>query len=337
MYAAEDFSAAPILADALQDAGCDSDDLLNHLRDATRRTSAGAGRSIWCWVRLTRGTAGESFRSSGAGREADNGRVDARPATTGPGRRAPAGAALALALAGFAAAGGCADARFLRRACPPPPDPQSAAERPAPTAEYRVGCPDVVEVAFSDHPDWDAVAVVDVDGRLPLARPGSVTADGRTLAELRDDLAALAGCAPDRVHVSLAAARSARVVVYGPIRGRARVVPFQGPEPVLTFLKRVGGLPPGSKLNQVYVVRPNVALAARPQVFRVNVGAVLIDGDSRNDVILQASDQVYVGETRQSSLSRLLPDWLGTAYRRFTGLLPDDWWPFSKPAHGEPR
>ena len=33
MYAAHEFSAAPILADALQDAGCDSDDLLNHLRD----------------------------------------------------------------------------------------------------------------------------------------------------------------------------------------------------------------------------------------------------------------------------------------------------------------
>ncbi|MCE9564022.1 MAG: hypothetical protein K8U57_18420 [Planctomycetes bacterium] len=32
MYSSRDFSAMPILADALQDAGCDSDDLLNHLR-----------------------------------------------------------------------------------------------------------------------------------------------------------------------------------------------------------------------------------------------------------------------------------------------------------------
>lgn len=33
MYDAREFSAAPILADALQDAGCDADELLAHLRD----------------------------------------------------------------------------------------------------------------------------------------------------------------------------------------------------------------------------------------------------------------------------------------------------------------
>ncbi len=43
MYDAREFSAAPILADALQDAGCDSDDLLNHLRD----TSATHVRGCW--------------------------------------------------------------------------------------------------------------------------------------------------------------------------------------------------------------------------------------------------------------------------------------------------
>jgi hypothetical protein len=32
MYEARDFSAMPILADALQDAGCDNDDILNHCR-----------------------------------------------------------------------------------------------------------------------------------------------------------------------------------------------------------------------------------------------------------------------------------------------------------------
>ena len=253
--------------------------------------------------------------------------MDVRIATAGPTRRAWARGVFALALL---SAAGCGDARFLRHTCPPPPDAKVAAERPAPVAAYQVGCPDVLDISFLDHPDWDSVVVVDVDGQLPLERPGGVRADGRTLAEIRADLAARAGCSPERVMVSLAAARSAHVVVYGPIRGRARIVPYQGPEPVLDFLKRVGGLPPGSKLNQVYVIRPNVALAARPQVFRVDVPAVLVDGDQRTNVRLQGDDQVYIGETKQSSLSRLLPDRVGTAYRRVTGLLPDDWWPFTK-------
>ena len=44
MYESRDFSAMPILADALQDAGCDSDDILNHCRDAAQVHVRG------CWV-----------------------------------------------------------------------------------------------------------------------------------------------------------------------------------------------------------------------------------------------------------------------------------------------
>jgi len=43
MYDSRDFSAMPILADALQDAGCDSDDILAHCR--------GDGPHVrGCWV-----------------------------------------------------------------------------------------------------------------------------------------------------------------------------------------------------------------------------------------------------------------------------------------------
>ena len=44
MYESRDFSAMPILADALQDAGCDSEDVLNHCRDANQVHVRG------CWV-----------------------------------------------------------------------------------------------------------------------------------------------------------------------------------------------------------------------------------------------------------------------------------------------
>ena len=44
MYEAREFGAMPILADALQDAGCDNDDILNHCRDARQTHVRG------CWV-----------------------------------------------------------------------------------------------------------------------------------------------------------------------------------------------------------------------------------------------------------------------------------------------
>ena len=44
MYEGRDFGAMPILADALQDAGCDSAEVLSHCRDATAAHVRG------CWV-----------------------------------------------------------------------------------------------------------------------------------------------------------------------------------------------------------------------------------------------------------------------------------------------
>jgi hypothetical protein len=44
MYGSRDFGAMPILADALQDAGCDNGAILSHCRDATLTHVRG------CWV-----------------------------------------------------------------------------------------------------------------------------------------------------------------------------------------------------------------------------------------------------------------------------------------------
>ena len=166
---------------------------------------------------------------------------------------------------------GCAEHEFLARKCPQPLDPQAAAAAPAPDAAYHIGCPDVLDVSFTDFPGWDSLVAVDLDGRLPLQSPGSPRAEGRTLDDVRNGARRMASVPPERVSVQLAAPRSSRIYLHGPIRGRTRMVPYQGPEPVIDFLKRVGGLPPGSKLNQVYVVRPNIASGGRAEVFRVDV------------------------------------------------------------------
>jgi polysaccharide export outer membrane protein len=231
---------------------------------------------------------------------------------------------------------GCSDCKFLAEKCPPPPDPQSAAETPSPDSAYLIGCPDVLEITFLDYPQWNVLASVDLDGRIPLEFPGNPRVEGRKLDDVQNELARLAGVSPERVSVRLVAAQCSRIYLHGPIRGRTRIVPYQGPETVIDFLKRVGGLPPGSKLSQVYVVRPNVAEGERTEVFRVDVQRVLIDNVQTTNVKLKPSDQVYVGETRGSVFARILPDWLSPLYRDLVGLLPDDWWPRNRSRIREP-
>ncbi len=230
--------------------------------------------------------------------------------------------AVALLLAG------CADARVFRG--PPGAVPAgSPADATVGAAAYQVGCGDVLEVTFADRPEWDCLASVGIDGRLPLGPAGSPLAEGATPEEVRAAVAELTQLNPAGVRVRLADPRAGRVYLSGPEAGRQRAEPYRGPEPVVAFLWRVGAMKQGcSDLRGVYVVRPNVAAGRRPEVFRVDVEAVVLDGDHRTDVVLRPSDQVYVGETRRSSFSRLLPEWLRPLYRKVVGMLPPDGWPW---------
>lgn len=218
-----------------------------------------------------------------------------------------------VAILAAVALAGCADTRPIRL---PPPGPVPAA--------YRLGCPDVVEVSFAGRPEWDSVASVDVDGGLPLGDPGKPRVVGMTAAEVRDLIARLTDTDPARITVTVADTRAGHVYVAGPDNGRLRPVPYRGPEPVLDFLTRVGAIRPHcTELNDVYVVRPNVAAGVPAEVFHVDVEAVLFDGDAATNVTLRPSDQVYIGETRRSSFARLLPDWLRPFYQQLVGLLPE--------------
>jgi hypothetical protein len=218
---------------------------------------------------------------------------------------------------------GCADARVFRG----PPEVVRAGSRPDVPA-YRVGCADVLEVTFADRPEWDCLAAVGLDGRLTLAA-GSPLVEGGTVEQARAAVANATGLELESVAVRLAGPRSGRVYVHGPEAGRERAVAYRGPESAVQFLWRVGAIKQGSTdLRDVYVVRPNVAAGGQPEVLKVDVEAAAVAGTAGADVVLWPSDQVYVGETRRSRFSRLLPDWFKPLYRKLVGLFPPDGWPW---------
>ena len=195
---------------------------------------------------------------------------------------------------------------------------------------YRVGCPDVLLITFTSRPDWDSLSSVDVDGTLPLPESlGRQRVQGKTLDEIRDALAQAGQMKPESISVTLADARSSRIYVTGPVNATTRSVAYRGSEPVLELLVRIGAIQSNeSNLNRVYVVRPNVAAGEKADVFHVDVDAVVLDGEQKTNIAVLPGDQIYVGETRRSSFSRLLPAWARPYYRKLVGLLPSDsqWW-----------
>lgn len=221
---------------------------------------------------------------------------------------------------------GCSDARLFHR---PESLSESYVDCACNEAVYRLGCPDVLEVRFAEHPEWDSVASIDLDGALPLGPAGRAVVSGLSLDQARERVAKAARVEPEDVSLRVLDTRSGRIYLSGPENNLQRVFPYRGPEPVIDFLWRVGAIKQGcSDLHDLSIVRPNVAAGQRPLTLIVDYEAVILDGDGTTNYLLQASDQVVLGETRRSEISRRLPAWLRPLYRKLVGLLPPDGWPW---------
>lgn len=209
-------------------------------------------------------------------------------------------------------------ARRVAFAAPADPDPA--------TPDYRLACPDLLELRFADKPEWDCLSSVAADGTAGVGPTNRVAVQGKTVAEVRAAVAAALRLDPAGVTVRVADPRAGTVELYGPEQKRHRVMPYRGPETVVEFLARSGAMKPGSfDPRDVTVLRPNVAAGQPAEVFRVDLEAILLDGDVATNLVVAAGDQVYVGESRRSSFARLLPTRLKPVYGRIMGVVPDGW------------
>jgi protein involved in polysaccharide export with SLBB domain len=227
-------------------------------------------------------------------------------------RRALVGVLLSL-LAGCAANRGHVDQALLA-------DRGAPARNQGVAEAYAVHCPDLLQVTVAERPEVTGPKPVGADGRIDLGAAGRPKVEGRSPSEVALMVAELAGVSPDRVHVQVAEFKSQKIYLFGEVTGLQRAVPYQGQETVLDLLQRVGGITPGAAPNDVYVVRPRIAEGQAPEVFHVNLGAIVLNQDQRTNLRLEPFDQVYVGETRQASREKCIPPCLRPLYETFWGL-----------------
>lgn len=191
---------------------------------------------------------------------------------------------------------------------------------PALLAGYVVRFPDVLNLFVPGRPDWSGRRPLRPDGRIEVAAGVEVRVEGRTTPAIAALVAARAGVGPDRVGVVVAEYNSQQLFLYGQVGGGARAVPYQGPETVLEMFQRAGGLTPGAAPHDIQVVRGHVADGRPTETFDIDLEAILYKNDQGTNVRLQPFDQVYVGQSRRSSLVRSLPPWLRPLYKDLFGL-----------------
>jgi protein involved in polysaccharide export with SLBB domain len=152
------------------------------------------------------------------------------------------------------------------------------------------------------------------DGCGDFGPLGRLRIEGQPPAESARTVAAAAGLPASAVHVRVAEYNSQHIYLFGEIIGLDRAVPYQGPETVVELLQRIGGITPDAAPGDVHVIRSHVTQGRAPEVFHIDLQAIVFRKDHSTNVRLQPFDQVYVGQTRQAVLERCLPPWLRTMF-----------------------
>jgi protein involved in polysaccharide export with SLBB domain len=203
---------------------------------------------------------------------------------------------------------------------PPPAHLQQVA------GAYAARCPDVLRVDIDDLPQYSGPQRIGPDGRINLGDSGQPRVDGQTTQDISRTVAEVLSVSPEQVHVQVAEYNSQYLYLYGQVAGLERAVPYQGPETVLDLLHRVGGLSRGGDVYDIKVVRPHIADGKVPEVFHIDLAAIVVRHDSETNIVLQPCDQVYIGQSRRSSFGDCLPPWLRPVYERLCGMKHSGEW-----------
>src|SRR5262245_13741728 len=184
-------------------------------------------------------------------------------------------------------------------------------------AQYVVRCPDVLEIKIEGRPALSGRYEVGPDGRIALAPSARVAALGapRVAALLARELRVPA----ENVSIQVAEHRSQSLFLVGEVEAQRQVIDYRGPETVVDLLRRIDI---GSKaaLGEVRVVRGHIADGKPPEVFSVDLEAILLRRDLQTNVRLEPSDHIHIAERQPSKVACYLPPWVRPVYESCFGI-----------------
>jgi protein involved in polysaccharide export with SLBB domain len=202
--------------------------------------------------------------------------------------------------------------------------------------EYHLHCPDVMEVQAPLAPHCAGSRRIEADGCVALGDGTRPRIDDLTPPQAAAVITQHAGLPPGSVQVRVAEFNSQLIYLHGEVRGQERALPYRGPETVLDLLQRAGGLTPGSAPGEVQVIRGHVAEGKTPEIFHVDLDAILLHQDQRSNITLEPFDQVHVGESRSCRMRSCIPPWLRPTFEALCGMRRAPSAPTELPSPGSP-
>ena len=162
-------------------------------------------------------------------------------------------------------------------------------------SDYRIGALDTLDVSVYQEPDLSAKALqVDASGQIALPLVGTVSAMGKTPAELSRELERTLGSKYLRnpqVTVTVAASVSQKVSVQGEV-AEPGVYPLSGPTTLLGVLSMAKGETDVASLKQVVVFR-----TINGQRMGATFDVASIRRGQAADPVIQGNDMVVIGSS----------------------------------------
>lgn len=169
-----------------------------------------------------------------------------------------------------------------------------AANLPAtstPSSEYRLGPEDVVDVFVWKEPDLSRTVVIRPDGKISLPLANEIEANGKTVAELQDEITERLTKYVTRpvVNVMVKQINSMKVSVLGEVR-KPDVYRIKSRTSVLDAIAMAGGFTDLARPDKVVIIRNS---PAGPQRIKINIKQI-VSGSDAAPFYLMARDTVYV-------------------------------------------
>lgn len=164
--------------------------------------------------------------------------------------------------------------------------------RPSQEAEYLIAPPDVLAISVRPEPEITRIVTVRPDGRISFDLIGDVLVAGRTVTEVRAEIAAKARefiVRPD-VTVTLKASNSRRYFVFGEVL-RPGAYPLVGEVTAVQALAAAAGPTRFALMGDARLVRPT---AEADLTYAVDFSAIIKRGRGDTNYTLQPGDVIYV-------------------------------------------
>jgi polysaccharide biosynthesis/export protein len=174
----------------------------------------------------------------------------------------------------------------------------ASAASTAATADYLIGPGDTLQVFVWRNPDLTVTVPVRPDGKISTPLVEDMVAVGKTPSQLARDiekaLAVYVKSPEVNVIVTLPASAFSQVKVIGQVL-HPQAIPYRSGMTVLDAVLAVGGLSQFAAGNRSHLVR-NVN--GKSEELKVKLGALVNDGDMKQNLALQPGDVLVVPESR---------------------------------------